>query len=278
LRRFAGQPVEARDDRLPANVILPAYSKAVPSPQASLDIFKSHWKSRLPEGFGLTAGVQPMFADRRVHDTGTVIPGGIRGKTVLELGPFEAYNTYHLQKLGAREIVSIEGNNINFLKCLVLKQALGLKASFLHGDFCAYLRNTDRRFDLIWASGVLYHQEDPLELMALIAAHTDTAFFWTHYYDERVLSNANRTAFEPEKNARKRWGDFSCTHYYRSYELAGGNDIPLYFEGGSALSAYWLTFEDMRAFLGTVGLGKITLLFQGELNGLPLASFLAERS
>lgn len=276
LRRFA--PGRTGRAPLPDNVLQPAYSKAVPSLQATLDIFKSHWKSSLPPRFGLTAGTASMFTDRRVRGFSRIIPGGIKGKTVLELGPFEAYNTLHLEKLGAREVIAIEGNNINFLKCLVLKQALGLEATFLHGDFCAYLRHTDRRFDIIWASGVLYHQQDPLELMALIAARTDTAYFWTHYYDERVLANDNRVFFVPKRNVEKRWGDFSCMHYYRSYNLPGEKDIPLYFEGGNAMGAYWLTADDIVAFLASVGLGKITRLRKRQMGGLPYVSFLAERA
>ena len=50
---------------------------------------------------------------------------------ILELGPFEAYDSRLFEELGAAEVVAIEGSNINFLKCLVLKQALGLKTCFL---------------------------------------------------------------------------------------------------------------------------------------------------
>ena len=262
---------------IPENALYPEYSRAIPSVQSTLDIFKKHWKSKLPERFGLNAGAEPMFRDRRVRRCSNLIPGGISGKSVLELGPFEAYNTFHLQKLGAREIIAIEGNNINFLKCLVLKQALDLKATFLHGDFSAYLKNIDRRFDIVWASGVLYHQEEPLELLELIAARTDTAYFWTHYFDERVLSNANRSSFLAQRNERKTRGDFSCMHYYRTYEMSSLKDIPLYFEGGSALGAYWLSRDDIFAFLQAAGLNAITVLNEGELSGLPFVSFLAGR-
>lgn len=257
--------------------ILPCYSDALPSSQSMLDIFKGHWKSRLPAEYGLVAGDQPMFEDTRVHWGNSHIPGGITGKSVLELGPFEAYNTLHLQQHGAREILSIEGNNINFLKCLVLKEVLGLQASFLHGDFCTYLAGSERRFDIIWASGVLYHQRAPLELLTRIAQHTDLAFFWTHYYDESVLHNHHRPYFIAEQNTRLSYEGYECPHYCRSYLLSSDGRIPTYFEGGNASYAYWLPLEDIYGCLKTQGMTEITVQHQGDLDGLPVVAFLAHR-
>jgi uncharacterized protein DUF1698 len=261
-----------------SNALFPAYSKAIPSPQAALDIFKGHWKSKLPEQYGLQTGERAMFDDDRVLWGHEKIRGGLRGKSILELGPFEAYNSYQFQMLGAASVTAIEGNSMNFLKCLVLKQALGLTVDFQHGDFCEYLRHTDRRFDTIWASGVLYHQLEPLELLARIAGHSDTVFLWTHYYDGRVLTNHHRPYFDPEKNVEKGWGDFTCRHYYCSYNLPGERDIPLYFEGGHAPFAYWMAREDLFVFLRHIGLGRITIQRERDLEGLPVISLLAERS
>ena len=78
------------------------------------------------------------------------------GRTVLELGPLEAGHSYLLERLGAAEIVGIEANTRAYLRCLVVKEILGLgRARFLCGEFVSYLRTSDRRFDLAVASGVL---------------------------------------------------------------------------------------------------------------------------
>lgn len=263
---------------LPQNVIFPRYAAGVATMQSTLDIFKSHWKSRLPEELGLSAGMEPMFEDPRVRIFGNEnIPGGIAGKSVLELGPFEAYNTYHFEQLGAREVIAIEGNNINLLKCLILKEALGLKATFLYGDFCASLEAMDRRFDIIWASGVLYHQRDPLRFLELACNHTDTLFIWTHHYSDTVLSNHNKPNFDETKNMEKSHNGFSCMHYYRSYLLPDERLIPLHFGGGSDLHAYWLKHEDIIAFLEKCGMRNIIYHKKFELDGLPVVSFLARR-
>lgn len=86
--------------------------------------------------------------------------------TVLELGPLEAGHTYMLEKMGARSIVAVEANSRAYLKCLIVKELFELKrAKFLLGDFVAYLKNNTRHFDLCLASGVLYHMQNPAELL-----------------------------------------------------------------------------------------------------------------
>src|SRR5205085_12295967 len=70
---------------------------------------------------------------------------------------------------------------------------LGLKRSeFLLGDFALYLQSCRERFDMVFASGVLYHMEDPLALIRDIARVTDRCFIWTHYFDENP--NQHRVA------------------------------------------------------------------------------------
>ena len=71
----------------------------------------------------------------RVHWVASLLPNGFQGLKILELGPFEGYDSRPFEQLGAESVLAVEGNNINFLKCLVLKHALGLKTHFVHGGF-----------------------------------------------------------------------------------------------------------------------------------------------
>ena len=67
-----------------------------------------------------------------------------------------------MQKAGASKVISVEANNREFLKCLIVKQMLDLKnVKFLFGDFNRYLEQQERRFDVVVASGVLYHMTNP---------------------------------------------------------------------------------------------------------------------
>ena len=53
---------------------------------------------------------------------------------MVELGPFEAYNTFHLAQKGAYPLIAVEGNKINFLKCLAVKEILDFNCRFKLGD------------------------------------------------------------------------------------------------------------------------------------------------
>lgn len=110
--------------------------------------------------------------------------GGFDGKTVLELGPYEAFHTNSLCKKGAAKIVAIEGNPRNLLKCLIVKNHYQLHAAqFLLGDFLKYLKQTDERFDFILAAGVLYHSAHPIALLNQITAKSNNIGICTSLYD-----------------------------------------------------------------------------------------------
>lgn len=102
---------------------------------------------------------------------------------VLELGPLEGGHTYQFEKMGIDKIIAVESNVEAFLKCLIVKNLLGLKKSqFLFGDLIEFLKTDDRRYDFIFCCGILYHMQDPLQLIELMAARADRIFVWTHYY------------------------------------------------------------------------------------------------
>lgn len=117
--------------------------------------------------------------------------GSLAGFDVLELGPHEAELTYKTASYLPASITSIEGRPHNFLKCLVAANALGLRAKFMLGDFTKYLKQCERRSDLLLMCGVLYHQTNPLELIELCCHHADRMVIVSHYFDyEKVLTAA----------------------------------------------------------------------------------------
>jgi hypothetical protein len=259
--------------------ISPRYCDETPSAQTALDIFRGSWKSALPLEFNLETGsAELFFVDPRVYWAEQLLPTGFRGLDILELGPFESYDTYLFDKMGAANITSIEGNNINYLKCLVLKDVLKLKANLLFGDFRGYLRNSTHRFDLIWASGVLYHSEDPIDLLSLVTSRTDKLFIWTHYITPEFLKSGYATLFPADGIIKKCYGDVSYTLHKRVYFLEEGpRALPLHWEGGTRLHAYWMERDDILGFLCNVGLTRITIQDEGALDGMPYIGLLAER-
>ncbi|MBE9125265.1 MULTISPECIES: class I SAM-dependent methyltransferase [unclassified Coleofasciculus] len=237
--------------------ILDEYITSAPNPQHALDIFQGEWSSKLPGNLAeLNAGSALVFEDPRI-EWGMTQLGGVKGKTVLELGPLEAGHTYMLERFGAASIVSIEANTRAFLKCLIIKELLELKgARFLCGDFVEYLRTNPKKFDVCIASGVLYHMQNPAELIALAAKTSDQVFLWTHYYNHQIISSNSGLSHKFSSGIPAEYAGFKHTLYRHSYEQAlewGG------FCGGSSTFSYWMSRDDILACLKYFGLNSIQI-------------------
>jgi 2-polyprenyl-3-methyl-5-hydroxy-6-metoxy-1,4-benzoquinol methylase len=154
------------------------FERRFPTHQNAIDIFRDHWASKIEEVCpGLTSGPGPYFsADRRPSIAAQYLgfePGSLQGMNVLELGPLEGAHTYQLAKLGADRIIAIEANAEAFLKCLIVKEILQTpRCRFLLGDCLKFLQESHDQFDMIFCSGILYHMENPFELIKAISQHT----------------------------------------------------------------------------------------------------------
>jgi Methyltransferase domain len=226
-----------------------------PGIQNAIDIFAGKWASDLGPVCDVTGtGSSDLFRDPRPQMAADALghEGRLDGFRVLELGPLEAAHTYLLERLGASEIVAVEANTEAFLKCLIVKEALGLtNARFLCGDIVAYLAGCDRRFDLIFCSGVLYHMSDPMDLIRLISEHTDKCFVWTHYYtsepsNDRVARTARKVS---------RFG-FDTTYHELTYsDTASGR-----FWGGNRPVQAWMEKAAILAAFAHFGFANCSIL------------------
>lgn len=200
----------------------------------------------MPASFNnLRAGNSLLFDDDRIRWLAEEV-GGVANKSILELGPLEAGHTYMLENLGASEITAIESNTRAFLKCLIIKELLGLEhARFLCGDFLEYLRQADEslKFQICIASGVLYHMQNPAELIGLLARHcSEYLFLWTHYYDANVISNNPALSPKFTSSAPSEYDGFQHTLYRQEYQTAlewTG------FCGGNAPISAWMSRDDL---------------------------------
>ncbi len=233
---------KSADTTAPAS-ILDAYCTAFPTAQNALDIFANEWSSQLPAAWNdLQAGSIPLFEDVRIA-WGLAELGGIDGQDVLELGPLEAGHSYMLEQAGAATVTAIEANTRAYLKCLIVKEILGLKRTrFLCGDFMEYLRHDPPRYDFVLASGVLYHLRQPVELIDLLARVTDRVLVWTHYYDEEIIRSTPHLAPKFPSSETIDYQGFRHTLYRQEY--AEGLAIQG-FCGGSASYSAWLNRADL---------------------------------
>ena len=168
--------------------------------------------------------------------------GGFEGKRVLELGPYEGFHTHALCKSGVKEVLAIEGNPRNFLKCLIVKNHYQLNAArFLVGDFTAYLEKTNHKFALILASGVLYHLARPMVLLDEITTKSPAIGICTTLYDP------DNPTFHV--TGRTREVTFEGTEPFLLHERTNRTALTRNSKQGLEKSAWLISREDLLRFL-----------------------------
>lgn len=229
------------------------FIEGLPSEQNLLNLFAGEWSSAMPVNSGLvsTPGHANLFDDPRIHWADEIF-GGVKGKEVLELGPLEGAHSYMLHKLNAKKIISIEMNSRAYLKCLLVKEIFKLnRCDFQLGDGIEFVRNSGH-FDVVFASGLLYHLADPFDLLNLLCNKTNAFFIWTHYYDLEVLQNrTDLNLFSPQPTYFKE----ELIGHERFYPGTALNWTG--FSGGAKNSATWLSRKSMFEFISKRGFHTI---------------------
>lgn len=247
-------------------LITSRYVSGAPSDLNAFHLFPGTWSSRVP-GISST-GLANLFRDERVKwclsslDT----PGD-----VLELGPLEGGHTWQLEQAGWK-VTAVEANELAFIKCLLTKNYLGMKAKFVLGDFTEGGFITKRKWDLVFASGVLYHMADPVSLLKDISMATDRIFLWTHYF-EPDLSLWNESV---RHKVGTKWlvdseqiisvGNHKIRIVPQLYEEALGWAG---FCGGPKNYSSWVYKDDLLNLLKVLGFSKLEVGFDdpGHVNG-----------
>lgn len=237
--------------------ILHKYFETAPSIQNTLDIFKGEWSSKMPPELGnVQAGDIPLFDDGRIRWAISQL-GSVNGKDILDLGPLEGGYAYLLEKNGAASILSIEANTRAYLKCLIVKEICDLKRShFLCGNFVEYLRTNERKFDLCFASGVLYHMMNPVELIYLLSKTSDLVYIWTHYFDEKLISQNKNIAHKFPSHSDSEYEGFK--HILHRHEYLAALDWKG-FCGGITAYSHWLSRNEILDCLKYFGYEKISI-------------------
>lgn len=211
-----------------------------PSKQAALDIFRGEWASKFPVE-DLNAGTAPLFEDARLRKFLDL--EGVGGMDILELGPLEAGHSYMLEQAGAKSVLAIEANTRAYLKCLVVKEILGLqKVRFLLGDIYQFMESDVSLYDVAVAYGIMYHLRDPQRMFQLLSRRVrkgGRVLLWTHYWTETAESECPTLK-----------GHFTSS---REVILPGGAQVRLHrheygssifkkgFFGGNAAYSEWMT-------------------------------------
>lgn len=245
--------------------IVDLYVTQAPNNQQVLDLFKGDWSSQLPHQFGLITqpGFAGLFEDGRITWAEQIF-GSFHNWKILELGPLEGGHSYMFQNQGACKVISIEANTRAFLKCLCIKEIFNLdRVEFKLGDFMPFLRIDNSTYDMVFASGVLYHMEEPVELLKLISKASNRVFIWTQYYDEDIIAGRAELAskFSPLKSFEYDGVSYegSTQAYMKALEWSG-------FCGGPKPVSKWLTKESILKALRHYGYKDIHTNFDSPLH------------
>lgn len=201
--------------------------------------------------------------------------GSLENKRVLELGPGEGYNTLALDRLGA-QVDAVEGATHAFLRCLIVKNAFNMRARFLLGDFEKYMKDGGT-YDLLYASGILYHLNDPIEFLKTARSISSRLFLWTHFYSEEhvALIPDEAAAFATGRTETKKLAKQSFTYHVREYNQDFvAKEVYI---GCLDTHSRWMDRDDLFRALDAVGY-DVKRVVEDPFDGskMPAVSILAE--
>lgn len=239
-----------------SSAIFDQYEDGTPSDQQAVDLLPG-WNCSFPSQFGLTAGPLGLFDDERIIWALERF-GSIQDKAILEVGPLEAMHTFMLNQRRPARIDAVEANRLSFMRCLITAQILGIdRARFWLGDISKWLEEREDRYDLIVASGVLYHMMNPPAFIERLSRRTDAVFLWTHFYLEEAMppEDPRRIPFSGKREIKTVAG-IEARCYERSYKNAAQNSV---FCGGLADRHYWMHRDDIVMLLRALGFDRIEI-------------------
>jgi hypothetical protein len=193
-------------------------------------------------------GERDAVRDKRITELNKIYK--LEGKRILELGPLEGGHTLAMSRLGAREIVSVEGRPENFIKCSLVKSLYGVNnANFVFGD----LRSVDLaslgRFDICVCLGVLYHLPNPFRALEAIRSVSDRVYIWTHCASDTYPEGSTVTA-ELES---------MCDDTKRVYEGKYYGEVLKKPQAGLQARSFWFTREALSTAVRDSGFDNLRL-------------------
>jgi SAM-dependent methyltransferase len=140
---------------------------ATGSPWWSLLPFTTHRIEIVPGLFTAETGVEAGndLRTRLVLDA----TGGLAGKRVLDIGCLEGGFSVEFARRGAAEAVGVEARRLSVRRCDLVRDLAGLtNLTFVCGDVLHELSRAQPPFDVVLATGILYHLSEPDVVLRLI--------------------------------------------------------------------------------------------------------------
>lgn len=226
-----------------------------PHPQNELDLFRKEWAYDIPVD-DTHSGACSQF--RFKHTSICLLEaafGKMYGWNVLELGPNEGEVSFHLHHAGVARVLSIEARVRTYLKALIVKNLLKLDTvTYMLGDFTKHLESTKEHYDLILASGVMYHMIDPVRVIHGMCKRAERLSLATFYFGPEMLeydASMDKSGLPPvvwdvphPEGHPHRYGGLEV-QYYKYYYPISQDLHEGYGHGGPAMYANLLNKDDL---------------------------------
>src|ERR1700680_3049878 len=127
---------------------------------------------QLPDG-SVIPGIQTI-EQLRTRIAQFPIPRDLTGKRVLDIGAWDGWFSFEMEKRGARVLAIDSAEHTRFKGA---RELLGSRVDYQIGDICRVSAKDLGRFDIVLFFGVLYHLKHPLAALETVCdLSTDMAF------------------------------------------------------------------------------------------------------
>jgi tRNA (mo5U34)-methyltransferase len=122
---------------------------------------------RLPDGSILEGAMPIEYLEGRIASFD--LPLDLRGKRVLDVGPWDGYFTFAMEARGA-DVVAIDYVDLDTFRAI--HRTLGSRSRYLQMDVYELNASQHGLFDYVLFLGVLYHLKHPLLALETLCAIT----------------------------------------------------------------------------------------------------------
>jgi SAM-dependent methyltransferase len=217
--------------------------------------FTTHRIRLQADRYTMAAGVEPED-DVRCDVVVDVAGGSLAGKSVLDLGCLEGGFALELARRGAARVLGIEFREISVQRCELARDLMALpNAEFICGDIMTAI--PAEQFDVVFATGILYHLDRPAELLA-IARRACRGFMMldTHVArrDEATHGCGPEAAIEAANGTtyRGRW----FTEFAESTTAA--SRARMLWASSTNHRSFWPFQDELERMLHDAGFGDVT--------------------
>lgn len=179
--------------------------------------------------------------------------GSLAGRTVVDLGCLEGGFTLAFAHRGAELSVGIEARKISVRRCELARSLLGVtNAEFVLADITEELGRRDR-FDVVFASGILYHVSDPAELLCSVrSACRQVALIDTHVARPDVATHDCSDVVTRQLCGRSYRG-----RMYPEYPVGEDQREDLLWAAWNDADSFWPMEDDLVAMIHDAGFRSI---------------------